>query len=122
MARAQAGLDNFRGTTEAEFISWLQAALANVLKDRMRKEFADKRDVRREQQLDAAVIHSSVRLNQFIAQDNAESPASAMQREERAVQVAEAVARLDQDQRDAILLREMQGLPVTEIANRLADG
>lgn len=119
MARAQAGLDNFRGTNEAEFIAWLQAAFANVLKDRVRKEFADKRDLRREQQLDAAIIHSSVRLNQFVAQDNVESPPSAIQRQERAMQVVDAIAQLDADQRDAILLREMQGLAVAEIAKRM---
>ncbi len=118
MAHAQAGLEDFRGCTEAEFVAWLQAALANVLRDRVRREHAGKRDLRREQRFDAAVGESSVQLNQFLAADG-ESPSVAVQRTERALHVAEAIARLEPDQRDAILLREMQGLAIADIAKRM---
>jgi RNA polymerase sigma-70 factor (ECF subfamily) len=118
MARAQAALASFRGPGEAELIAWLQATLANVLKDRLRKEFAGRRDIRREQRLDAAVIQSSVQLNQFIAQSG-ESPDSAVLRREQAVQVTEAITQLETDQRDAIVLRDIQGLPVAAIAERM---
>jgi RNA polymerase sigma-70 factor (ECF subfamily) len=118
MARAHVGLGAFRGTTEAEFVAWLQAALANVLRDRLRRERAGKRDPRREQQIEAVVGDSSVRLNHLLAADS-ETPSVAIRREERARKVAEAIARLEPDQRDAILLREMQNLAVAEIAMRM---
>jgi RNA polymerase sigma-70 factor (ECF subfamily) len=118
MARAQAGLARFRGTTEPELVAWLQAALASALRDLSRRERAGKRDVRRELALDAAVGESSIRWNRYLADDR-DPPGAAAERDERAVRVAGAIGRLDPDQRDAILLREMQGLPVAEIAARM---
>lgn len=118
LTRAQAGIENFRGSTEPELIAWLQMVLASALKDLARRQQAGKRDVRREQQVDAAVGQSSVRLDRFLAVTG-EAPSAALHRADRAARLAAAIDRLDPDQREAILMREMQGLTLADIAGRL---
>jgi RNA polymerase sigma-70 factor, ECF subfamily len=118
LARAQTGIDQFRGASEPELIAWLQTVLASALKDLARRQQAGKRDVRREQQVDAAVGESAVRLEKMLT-GNGEAPSAALHRADRAARLAAAIDRLDPDQRDAILLREMQGMPLADIAARL---
>lgn len=48
--------------------------------------------------------------------DGAPSPAEALEREERALRVREAIDGLPADQRAAIVLRDIEGLPYEEIA------
>jgi len=118
LLRAQRSAGHFRGGSERQLIAWLQAILANTLKDLVRREHAVGRDVAREQEIIAALSRSSMRLEQFaVARD--ETPSQALHREELVVRVAAAMERLEQDQRDAIILREMQGLPVKEVADRM---
>jgi RNA polymerase sigma-70 factor, ECF subfamily len=118
LVRAQRGVRHFCGGTEAELVAWLQRILANTLKDLMRRATADKQDVRREEEIAAAVGQTSNRLEQFAAA-RGDTPSQALRREELVVRVAAAVERLDADQREAIILREMQGLPVKEVADRM---
>lgn len=48
--------------------------------------------------------------------DGAPSPAEALDRKERALRVREAIGSLPEDQRAAVVLRDMEGLPYGEIA------
>src|SRR5262245_23531834 len=114
MLRAHANLVQFRGTTEAELIAWLQRILANVFRDKLSEAHADKRDVDLEQSLE----QSSARLETFLAGDQS-SPSQQAERKEMLIRLAEALEELPEDQRDVFIQRDLLGVKVGEIAERL---
>jgi RNA polymerase sigma-70 factor (ECF subfamily) len=116
--KAQRKLDQFRGTTEAELVKWLQQILANTLKDEIRKARAQERDVALEQSLEAAVADSSARLAAFLA-DGRASPGEQAERQELLLHVAAAIDRLPEDQRTAVIQRDLLGASVAEIAGQM---
>jgi len=106
----------FRGETDAERAAWLRVILANTLADAIRK-FAPKAG-RREQSLEAALEQSSRRLEGILAADQS-TPSQRAIRDEQLLFLADALARLPDDQRRAIELRYLQGLATVEIAGRM---
>jgi RNA polymerase sigma-70 factor (ECF subfamily) len=108
----------FRGTTAAEQAAWLRRILANNLADAARALHRDKRDVGRECSLEAALDGSSAQLGSWLAAEGA-SPASAAAAHENAVRLAEALARLPEAQREAIVLQHWHGLTLAQIGQRL---
>jgi RNA polymerase sigma-70 factor (ECF subfamily) len=110
--------EQFRGSTEAEWLAWLRQALAHNLADALRAFGQAKRDVGRERSLGAAVEASSCRLAAFLAADQS-SPSQRAQRHERAVRLAEARAALPEDSREALVLHYCEDWPLAEIAQHL---
>jgi len=111
-------MDQFQGQNEAELAAWLRAILTNVLVDALRAFDAPKRDVDREYSLEAAVAESSARLETFLHLDSP-SPSSQAVRHEELLQLAEALARLPEDQRTAVELHHLQGCSIAEVAGVL---
>jgi RNA polymerase sigma-70 factor (ECF subfamily) len=64
----------------ATTMAWLRQALANNLRDELRKLHTEMRDVRREQSLEVSLAESSARLDQWLAA-NGSSPSQSLQRE-----------------------------------------
>jgi RNA polymerase sigma-70 factor (ECF subfamily) len=118
LLKAHAGLDQFRGRTEAELVRWLHEILAGTLVDEVRKGHAQKRDVALERSLQAAVGESSARLEAYLADHNP-TPATQAERQELLAQIAGALEQLPEDQRDVVLLRDVQGHSVAEVARQL---
>ena len=87
----------FRGTTEPEFVCWLRRILAGVLANTIERYLGTlARDPRLERELVAAMDRSSASLaGQFVAPDT--SPSEVASRRERAVLLADALARLPDD-------------------------
>jgi RNA polymerase sigma-70 factor (ECF subfamily) len=98
--------------------AWLRRALANNLADELRRRAAGKRDAARERSLEAALDQSSVRLGALLAADQP-SPSAEVQREEQAVALARALARLPEAQREALVLQHWHGWPLARIAEHL---
>jgi RNA polymerase sigma-70 factor (ECF subfamily) len=98
--------------------AYLRRALANNLNDEIRKLHTGKRDVRRERSLEAAIEQSSVNLEVLLAGDDS-SPGARVAREERALVLAAALARLPEAQREAIVLQHWHGRSLAEIAEDL---
>jgi RNA polymerase sigma-70 factor (ECF subfamily) len=98
--------------------AWLRQILANNLADEIRKLRTAKRDVQRERSLEAAIEHSSLRLEAWLAADQS-SPSVHVQREEQAVRLSAALARLPDAQREALVMRHLRGLSLAEIAEHL---
>ena len=117
-AKAQEKIGQFRGTTEAELIGWLQRILANTLRDAIRKARAKKCDVALERSLDDALADSSARLADYLT-DNRASPLEQAERQERLLRVADAISRLPDDQRTVVIHRDLRGDSVAEIAAQM---
>jgi RNA polymerase sigma-70 factor (ECF subfamily) len=114
MLQAWQALGQFRGQSSAELAGWLRGILANNLAAAVREFARAKRDVRREQSLEAALAESSARLEQWIAAEQS-SPSSQADRNEQALLLAQALERLPAAQRDALVLQHWQGWSLAAI-------
>jgi RNA polymerase sigma-70 factor (ECF subfamily) len=108
----------FAGGTEAELIAWLRQILIRNLADQVRHSQADKRDVRREQSLEALLEQSRQAAEQALA-EAASTPSVQARRREQAVLLADALEALTADHREVILLRHVEHLRFDEIAARM---
>jgi RNA polymerase sigma-70 factor (ECF subfamily) len=118
LAKAVEHRDQFRGATEAELVKWLLEILGHIVVDEVRKATAKKRDIALEQSLQALLAESTA-LWQTALADRASSPAAQAERNEEWLRLAGAIEELPDDQRDVILLRDLQGTSVVDIAARL---
>jgi RNA polymerase sigma-70 factor (ECF subfamily) len=118
LLKAHEAAEQFRGETEAERAAWLRQILANTIANAVRDFGRAKRDVALERSLQAAVEQSSARLEAFLAADQS-SPSQRAERNEQLLQLAEALARLPDVQREALLLRHCQGWALADIARHL---
>jgi RNA polymerase sigma-70 factor, ECF subfamily len=118
MLQAVQGLDGFRGSTEAEFRGWLRQILAHHLCHLDRDMHREKRDVRREQSMEQKLAQSSMRLEALLAGDGP-TPSQNVAMGEHVLRIADAVERLPESQRDAIRLHYLEGLKLSEVAERL---
>ncbi|MEZ6116323.1 MAG: sigma-70 family RNA polymerase sigma factor [Pirellulaceae bacterium] len=107
----------FRGTTEAEFAVWLRAILANSVANVRRHFEQQRRDLRLEHQWQVDVEQSSADFAQLV--DHQSSPSQQAARRERVVLLAEALDRLESEQREVITMRDLEGCSLAEIADRL---
>jgi RNA polymerase sigma-70 factor (ECF subfamily) len=119
LLNAHAQLDRFRGSTEAELVKWLQEVLAHAAADQVRKAKAQKRNVALEQSLQAALAESSARVEAFLASSQP-SPGEQAERHELLLRIANALEQLPQDQREVVILRDLEGASISEIAAQLA--
>jgi RNA polymerase sigma-70 factor (ECF subfamily) len=112
-------LPKFLGSTEAELRAWLRQILAHVLAHEVRRfHGAGKRDVALEVSLDQDLTRSSMRLNAILA-DAASSPSQRAVQNEEELRLAEVLARLPQEHREVIILRNLEGLSHEEVARRM---
>jgi RNA polymerase sigma-70 factor (ECF subfamily) len=110
--------DQFQGNSAAELAAWLRQMLAHNLADALRAFTQQKRDVGRECSLEEALRASSVRLEGWLADDQP-SPGEQVERQERALRLAGALAGLPEAQREALVLQYWHGLTLAEIRRRL---
>jgi RNA polymerase sigma-70 factor, ECF subfamily len=99
---------------DEERIRWLRRVLANNLRDEIRKFRTQTRDIEREQSLEA----SSLRIDRWLASQQS-SPSHIAMRHERSLHLAEALAKIPEDQRRAIELHHLQSLKLAETAELL---
>ena len=97
---------------------WLRRILANNLTDEVRKLTTAARDVDRERSLEQALHASSARIEGWLAAEQS-SPSQRAMRDEEVSQLAAALAQLPDDQRTAVELHHLQGLPLAEVAAQL---
>jgi RNA polymerase sigma-70 factor, ECF subfamily len=112
-------LAQFRGTTEAELTAWLRQILAHVLAHEVRRYVGTRqRALDREVSLERQLAESSQRLACVLAAPSS-SPSQQAARHEEEVRLAEVLARLPEDYREVIVLRNLQGLSHEEVAERM---
>jgi RNA polymerase sigma-70 factor (ECF subfamily) len=116
--QAHARRDQFRGSTEGEWLGWLRAILANVLGTVTREFETASRNVSRELSLETELERSSARLERIIALDQS-SPSGVAVHAEELFRLSQALVRLPEDQRYAVELHHLKGLTVAEVAAEL---
>jgi len=116
--QAHARRDQFRGSTDAEWLGWLRAILANTFAMTAREFNTIARDTAREQSLEAELSQSSSRLERLLAADQSSPSAGAVRREELLL-LAGALGQLPHDQAIVIELHHLQGLAVAQVALQL---
>ena len=107
----------FRGTTGAEAMAWLQQILANNLADAVRGLARAKRDVSREQSLDQ-IADTFSRVDDWLVAVQS-SPGERAVRSEELFRMADALTRLPDLPREAIVLHYLQELPLAEVGRQL---
>ena len=119
LLRAHQHFADFRGRTEAELVAWLRKILARTLAVLTRRyRHVEARRISRERSLDHALDRSSLALGSLLAAAGS-SPSAALQRRERSVILADALADLSDDHRRVIVLRNLEERAWPEIAARL---
>ena len=118
MLEAHQAIESFRGENAAAQAAWLRQILARNLVNAVRDLTREKRDVYRERSIQADVEASASQLEEWLAADQS-SPSQQAQRHERALLLAEALAQLPDQQREAVILRHFQGCSLAEIEELL---
>jgi RNA polymerase sigma-70 factor (ECF subfamily) len=119
LLEAHAKQGQFQGKTHADRGAWLRQILAHNLADAFRDISRAKRDLHRQRSLEASVNQSSMRLGELLAADQS-SPGDHLDRDERAVQLADAMARLPEAQREALVMQYWHRMPLAEIATQMS--
>jgi RNA polymerase sigma-70 factor, ECF subfamily len=109
----------FRGRSEAEWLAWLRAILANQLAAAGRRFSTAARSLRREQSMQARLDMSSSRLESLLTADQT-SPSGGAVRSEELLRLACALNQLGEEQKQALELHYLNGCSVAEAA-RLMD-
>ena len=118
LLKAHEKREQFRGRSEAEFTAWLRQILVNNLTEALRHFGTAGRDVGLEQALEDALSASSARLEGWLAADTA-SPSERAAHNEQVLRLAQALVRLPEDQRRAVELHHLRGLPVAEVGRQM---
>jgi RNA polymerase sigma-70 factor, ECF subfamily len=117
MLDAMDNVEQFRGRSEVEFLSWLRQILANNLIDAHRYHGRAKRDVARIRSLDESIYESFHRA-ELLAQ-SCSTPSQHAVKSEQLLRLPEALSALSDAQREAIMLHHLQGLKLAETAIRM---
>lgn len=120
--RAHETFGQFRGGTQRELVAWLRQILHSRLVELVEKHVqAEKRDVRREVTRRGSPQDSGGASRGFeqILADRSPSPSSAARHHEESQLLAAEMARLPQDYREVLTLRNLDGLAFAEIATRM---
>ncbi|MDZ4783371.1 MAG: sigma-70 family RNA polymerase sigma factor [Planctomycetia bacterium] len=118
MLRAAKNFTGFRGHSEGELVAWLRQLLVQSIIDLTRRYQTASRRVTRERSLNQMIDQSSAALETFgrKAQSNADSlPSGAV----AGVLVANALAQLDNDDREVISLRNFERLEWSQVGERM---
>jgi RNA polymerase sigma-70 factor (ECF subfamily) len=107
----------FRGTTESEWMAWLRTILVRSLTDLQKGFQRQRRNVTRDRSLKSDVNPSSTMLGNMIPAAGP-SPSQEAQRREGAALVADAIAELEPEDRDVVILRNLHELDWNTIGER----
>jgi RNA polymerase sigma-70 factor, ECF subfamily len=118
LLEAHQAVESFRGQNVAAQAAWLRQILARNLANAVRDLGRAKRDVTRERSLQASLDESASQLEVWLAADQS-SPSQQAERHERALLLAQALADLPENQREAVVLRHFHGCSLVEIAQEL---
>jgi RNA polymerase sigma-70 factor (ECF subfamily) len=103
------------GRSDAEKAAWLRQALAHQMAHAVRDLGRDKRNIAREQSLEAALAESSAQLEKWLAAEQS-SPSERAEQQELSIRLAGELEALPEAQREALVLHYWQGMTLPAIA------
>ena len=113
-------MQQFRGTTEAEFSAWLRRMLAGQIALLLRRFLGTKgRDIQMERELTMQIDHSSQIMDRGLMANDG-TPSQHASRREQSVLLAEALTKLPADYREVIILRHLEALSFLEVSQRMS--
>ena len=115
LLEAHQKLDQFRGSTEPEMAAWLGRMLNNNIVDAARALHRKKRDISREQSLEADNSKFSRGAADRIKSEQT-TPSLCAVRSEDLTQLHEALSVLPEAQREVVILHHLQGKSLAEVA------
>jgi RNA polymerase sigma-70 factor (ECF subfamily) len=107
-----------RNRSEGETAAWLRSILGHNLADSLRKLATQKRDVRRDRSLTAALEDSALRVGNWLATQES-SPSQKAIRQEQMMLIFQELALLPEHQRLAIEMHHLENRPLAQIAAEL---
>jgi RNA polymerase sigma-70 factor (ECF subfamily) len=117
--KAHRDFAQFRGRSEAEWVSWLRQILALNLAHLVRRYCGTRRrDIRLERRLVDELTQSSRVLDQALMAPQS-SPSNQASRREQSVLLADALGQLPSDYREVIILSHLEGLSFPDVASRM---
>lgn len=108
----------FRGDSDMERAAWLRQILVHNLNDALRHHHRAKRDISRQQPLEVSVEESVRRAHSWLEAQQS-SPSQCVTRQEELLRLADALTQLPEAQRDAVVLRHLQGKSLAQVASEL---
>ena len=109
--------ERFRGTSENELVAWLRQILATSMAVIVRHYYGTKqRRVHLEQELRHDLDDASRALNARLVPS---TPSDAAAQREEGVLLANALARLPNHYREVLVLRHLEGLSMSDVAQRM---
>jgi RNA polymerase sigma-70 factor (ECF subfamily) len=118
LLRAYHARGTFRGSDQGQRVAWLRQILMRTILHAIRDARCAKRDIAREQPLDGILDQSSQRVEQWLAAEQA-SPSQALQQAEELLRIADAVYRLPDAERVAVIGFYWQRATLAEISAEL---
>ncbi|WP_406695374.1 sigma-70 family RNA polymerase sigma factor [Singulisphaera sp. Ch08] len=118
LLRAHQSLDQFQGTQDWERAAWLRKVFATTTADEVKRYSRGKRNVKLERSLLTALDETSTRLEHWLATEQS-SPSQQALRQEQLVLLAEALAAMPEDQRQAVELHHLGGYSVADVGLQL---
>lgn len=118
LLQAHAAANDCRAENSAAKAAWLRQILNRNVLHTARDLHRDKRDVRKERSLEAAIYDSSCRIDAFLA-GNESSPSVRADRNEQVARMAEALDELPEAQREAIVWHYFHGRSLAEVGEHL---
>jgi RNA polymerase sigma-70 factor (ECF subfamily) len=118
LLEAYRDLAKLQGLDEPDRNRRLRRMLLNNLLERIEHERAEMRDYRREASLDEALTGSSCNLQKWLAADT-EGPEGRADAVERGAMLADALAKLPQREREALILQKYHSWGLAQIAEHL---
>ena len=116
--KAYTNLDRFEG--RSSFYTWLYRLAMNLCLDQRRRDHSDRRlETPEPADLERIATVESRPADQQHWRDHEEAPDEAVSRAELRERVARAIASLPDASRETLILREVEGLSYTEIAEAL---
>jgi RNA polymerase sigma-70 factor (ECF subfamily) len=116
--KAYTSLDRFEG--RSSFYTWLYRLAMNLCLDLKRRDHSDRRlETPEPADLERVATVESRPADQRHWRDHEDAPDEAVSRAELREQVARAIATLPEASRETLILREIEGLSYTEIAEAL---
>lgn len=116
---AHRNFPQFRGNSEGEFVAWLRQILSARFSNLVRHYLGtQRRDVRLERSVTYEIDASSAALDRQLVSPH-DSPSAQASQREHVVMLADAISRLPPDYRQVIVLRHLEGITFSEIAQRI---